>query len=126
MKKDNMKKISGKKIAAAGAGMVALGVASAGAYYMFGPKAKAHQKKATALLAKMKKDVADEIKKAKDAGTPVYHKAVDAISGNYARQYKEHEKEIKAFAKMLKGEWKEVSKKVTKKPAKVVTKKIVK
>ena len=126
MKKDNMKKISGKKIVATGAGMVALGVASAGAYYMFGPKAKAHQKKAVALMAKMKKDVTNEIKKAKDAGMPVYHKAIDMVSENYAKQYKEHEKEIKALAKTLKGELKTVSKKITKKPVKVAKKKSVK
>jgi len=89
---------TGKKMVI-GAGMAALG---AGAYYLFGPEAKAHQKKATALMAKMKKEIATEIKKAKTKTMPAYKKAVDTISANYAKQYKLHEKDIKAFAKKLK------------------------
>ena len=64
MKKNNKKSgVSGKKVAAVGAGMAALGAMGAGAYYLLGPKAKAHQKKATALMAKMKKEVMSEIKR---------------------------------------------------------------
>ncbi|MCX6752581.1 MAG: hypothetical protein NTZ87_03760 [Candidatus Nomurabacteria bacterium] len=98
----------GKKVAV-GAGLAAIGV---GAYYLLGPNAKVHQKKAEALFLKMKKEVESEIKKVKEVSLPVYHKAVDVISENYAKQYKAHEKEIKAFAKKLKKEWKGVSKKV--------------
>lgn len=94
-------------------GMAAL---AGGAYYLLGPKAKAHQKKASALMVKIKKEVTVEMKKAKEVSTPLYHKAVDAIAENYAEQYKMHEGDIKAIAKKLKGEWKSISKKVTKKP----------
>jgi hypothetical protein len=114
MKKINKKGISGGKMVAAGAGLAAL---AGGAYYLLGPKAKMHQKKASALMAKMKKEVASEMKKAKEVSTPLYHKAVDAIAENYAEQYKMHEGDIKAIAKKLKGEWKAVSKKAPKKPA---------
>jgi len=92
----------GKKMVV-GAGVAALG---AGAYYLLGPKAKAHQKKASVLLNKMEKEVQDEIKKAEKVTIPLYHKAVDIVSKNYAKQYKAHEKDIKAFAKKLKNEWK--------------------
>lgn len=106
--KNNTKKGGsfGKKVAI-GAGVAALG---AGAYYLLGPNAKAHQKKASALFIKMKKEVQSEIKKAKEASTPLYHKAVDVISENYAKQYKNHEKDIKSFAKKLKSEWKGMNK----------------
>ena len=97
----------GKKMAI-GAGIVAIGAATGGAYYILGPNAKAHQKKAAALLAKIKKEVEREIKKAKEVSVPLYHKAVDAVSETYAKQYKAHEKDIKAFAKKLKSEWKKV------------------
>lgn len=115
----NNKGMSGAKMAAIGAGMA--GVA-AGAYYLMGPKGKAHQQKAKALLAKMQKEVKSEIKKAKEVSTPVYHKAVDIISKNYAKQYKMHEKEIKAFANKLKSEVKSASG-VVKKSIKTLKKK---
>lgn len=89
----------GKKVAGV-AGLAAIG---AGAYYLLGPNAKAHQKKASALLGKMKKEVQDEIKKAKEVTVPLYNNAVDAISENYAKEYKAFEKEIKDFAKKLKS-----------------------
>ena len=61
MKKIIKKKIgmSGGKMLAAGAGIAAIG---AGAYYLLGPDAKKHQKKASVLMAKMQKEVSLEIK----------------------------------------------------------------
>ena len=112
--------VSGVKVLA---GVAALGVAGAGAYYLLGPKAKAHQKKASTLFAKIKKEIEVEVKKAKEAGTPIYHKTVDMVSENYAKQYQMHEPEIQAFAKKLKSEWKGMGKKTVKKPAKVSKKK---
>src|SRR3989344_8251994 len=85
------------------AGMAGLAAIGAGAYYLLGPNAKAHQKKAAALLEKMKKELQSEIQKAKEVTVPLYNNAVDAISETYAREYKAFEKEIKAFAKKLKG-----------------------
>lgn len=107
---------------AVGAGAAVMGAVGAGAYYLLGPKGKAHQKKALALAGKMKKEVEGQIKKAEKITTPLYHKTVDMVSENYAKQYKDHEQEIKAFAKVLKGEWKEVVKKAAPKAAKKVVK----
>jgi len=121
MKKNinNKKGMSGGKIVAGIAGVAALG---AGAYYLLGPKAKAHQKKAKVLVEKMKKEVEKEIKKVKEITPPLYHQAVDSISKNYAEQYKLHEKDIKAFAEKMKSEWKGM-KKIVKKPTKISKKK---
>ncbi|MEI8174402.1 MAG: hypothetical protein WCG28_00445 [bacterium] len=102
--KKNSKMSVGKKVVI-GAGLAAVG---AGAYYLLGPDAKVHQKKAVALLAKMKKEVQSEVKKVKDVSVPLYHKTVDAVSENYAKQYKVYEKDIKTLAKKLKSEWKSV------------------
>ena len=112
--KENNKKMSGAKKVAIGAGVVALGAASAGAYYLFGPKAKVHQKKATMLMGKMKKEVMSEVKKVKNMTMPVYHNVVDKIATNYTKQYKIHEGDAKAFAKKLKSEWKGANKLVKK------------
>ena len=54
---NNKKMSKGKKVAIGagiGAGIAAL---SAGAYYFLGPKGKAHQKKAKALVAKYKPEI---------------------------------------------------------------------
>lgn len=72
MKKNSTKKKSGmsvEKMVSMGAGVAVLG---AGAYYLLGPNAKAHQKKAKALMTKMKKGVRSEMKKAKDASVSLY------------------------------------------------------
>jgi len=117
----NKKKKSGSShVLAKVVGAAALG---AGAYYLLGPDAKAHQKKAKTLMVKMQKEIGAEIKKAKVEGTPMYHKVVNAVSENYAKQYEMHKPEIKALAKKLKSEWKKVSKKTPKKSAKVSKKK---
>jgi hypothetical protein len=117
----NSKKSEGKMMAGAAAGAAALG---AGAYYLFGPNGKANQKKAKALMSKMKNEVKKEIKKAKEVSTPVYHKAVDVISENYAKQYNLHAGDIKAIAQKLKSEWKEISGKTKKAVRKTKTKAI--
>jgi len=115
MKKDTQKGISNGKKIAIGASIVAVG---AGAYYLLGPKGKEHQKKAGAILTKIKKEVVRETKKAKEMSVPLYHKAVDAISDKYSKEYNAHEKEIRALAAKIKGKVKEVKAKVRAKTSK--------
>jgi hypothetical protein len=124
-KSKNKKGMSKAGMVAVGAGLAAVG---AGAYYLMGPEAKKHQKKAKDLMAKMKKQVASKVKKAKVVTAPLYNSAVDAVSAEYAKQYKAHEAEIKAFARNMKGQWKDMANKVVKKSvqkAKSAAKKVV-
>lgn len=130
MKKTIKKGMSNGKKVAIGAGVVALSAVGAGAYYLLGPDGKKNQKKALVLVNKMKKEVVSEVKKAKKLSGPIYNKAVDIVSKNYAKQYKTHAKDIQAIASKLKTEWKDVEKTlkskatgVAKKATKVVTKK---
>lgn len=116
--KKNTKMSVGKKVAL-GAGLAAVG---AGAFYLLGPNAKAHQKKVLSLASKMKKEVEKEAKKVKAVTVPMYHKAVDTVSKNYTAQYKLHEKDIKALASKIKSEWKGAQK-LVKKAVKVAKKK---
>lgn len=104
---------------AIGAGVAALG---AGAYYLLGPNSKKHQKKAAVWMNKMEKEVKQKIAKAKKMSVPIYHQVVDAAAESYSKQYKAQEKEIKAFAKRLKGEWKVAEKKAVKKAIRTVKK----
>lgn len=95
-------KISVGKIAVIGAGVAA---ASAGAYYLFGPEGKQHQKKAKIWMKEMQSEIEKKLKKAKSVTGPLYKSAVDAMAETYSKQYKEHAGEIKAFAKQLKDKW---------------------
>lgn len=125
MKKNNTKKKGGMSMGskiAIGAGVAAIGV---GAYYLMGPNAKAHQKKAKDLMTKIKKEVLSEIKKVKNIAVPLYNNTVDTISADYIKKYKPHEIEIKALANKLKSDWKGAPK-FAKKTAKKVVKKAVK
>jgi hypothetical protein len=70
----------------------------------------------------MKKEVEKELKKTKEVSGPIYEKVVNAVSGEYAKQYEMHSPEIKAFTKKLKGEWKNLTKKPVKKSTKKVSK----
>ncbi|MFA6397527.1 MAG: hypothetical protein WDK96_01615 [Candidatus Paceibacterota bacterium] len=126
MKKINVKKVLkkkkmslGKKMAI-GAGVVTVGV---GAYYLLGPKSKAHQKKALGLMKKMKDEVVKEAKKVKNSTESIYNKTIDSISANYNKQYKEHSKEINSLAKKLKGEWKDIKNQTSPAIKKVLKKK---
>jgi len=108
MKKNNtnVKKkntVSNGKKMAVGVGIAALG---AGAYYFLGPNSKKNKKKASILMAQMRKEMVQKVTKAKSFTKPFYHKAVDTLATTYSQQYKIHEKDIKAFAKKLKSEWK--------------------
>ncbi|MBI3888516.1 hypothetical protein HY311_01860 [Candidatus Nomurabacteria bacterium] len=65
-------KISGSKVLMVEAGMAALG---AGAYYLLGPDGKKNQKKAAALIFKIKKEVKSDAKKLKKEWKTVSKKA---------------------------------------------------
>ena len=122
-KKNNVKKNSkmsaGKKVAI-GTGVVVAGVTSAGAYYLMGPNSKAHQKKASILMAKIKKEVAQKVAKARNLTEPLYYNAVDTLATAYSKQYEAHEEDIKALAKKLKSDWKRVANVASKKVKKSV------
>ena len=100
------------KMVAIGAGVAAV---SAGAYALLGPNGKKNQKKAAVWMHKMENDMKKKMTSLKNASEPMYHKAVDALAVSYGKEYKAHEKDIKTFAKQLKGNWKKVSNKVVRK-----------
>lgn len=116
----------GQMMAVGGAAAAAV-AAGAGAYYLMGPKGKAHQKKAKMMLEKMKKEAKQTIGKAKDMTQPLYHNTIDALAAKYSKEYNTHEKEIRALATKLKGEWKKNStkaKRTVKKSVNKVTRKV--
>ncbi|MFA6257826.1 MAG: hypothetical protein WC671_02325 [Candidatus Paceibacterota bacterium] len=120
--KNNKKMSVGKKVAVGAGAVVVASAVGAGVYYLFGPRAKAHQKKAISFISKMKKDVEKEVRKTKEVTIPIYNNIVDTVSSNYAKQYKIYEGDVKVLAKKLKSEWKGVNK-VAKKTVKTLKKK---
>lgn len=122
-KKPTTKKstVSTGKIVAVSAGIAALG---AGAYYLLGPDAKKNQKKVGAWMDTAEKEISAVVTKAKKVSEPIYHGLVDGLVAKYAKQYNLKEKEITAFAKHLKSEWKGAKAVATKKIA-ATTKKVV-
>jgi hypothetical protein len=108
MAKKKKSGMSAGKEMAISAGIAAV---SAGAYYFLGPKGKRHQKKTKAWMKEMENEVEKKLKKAKSVTEPLYHKIVDAMATTYSNEYKEHEDEIDAYAKKLKGEWKKIERK---------------
>jgi len=96
-------KFSTSTKAALGASVVAVG---AGAYYFLGPKGKEHRGNAKVWMVEMEKDIEKKAGTIKKLSRPLYHEAVDALAKTYGKKYKAYTKEINAFAKNLKGEWK--------------------
>lgn len=101
-------KMTAGKIVAVGAGVAAL---SATAYYFLGPNGKKNQKKAKAWMVGMEKDIEKKAKAVKDMSESVYHKIVDDTIKPYMAKNIPDTKEIKAYAMMLKKEWKGLTKK---------------
>ncbi len=102
-----MSKMSIAKKVSIGAGLATLG---AGAYYLLGPNSKIHQKKASAVVSKIKKEIIQKTKQVKNLTKPLYDEAVDNFVAIYSKQYKIHEKDINVLAKKLKSEWKSIKK----------------
>jgi hypothetical protein len=121
MKNTKTKTISNKAMMGVAAGVAA---AAAGAYYLLGPKGKTHQRKAVAWIRGMTGDIKREVKNAKKITTPIYHKIVNEASSTYRKQYKENERDIKAFADKLKSDWIAASNKLAQKSAQIAKRKI--
>jgi hypothetical protein len=134
--KNSKKGMSAGKMAAVGGAVAGAAALAGGAYYLMGPQGKAHQKKMKDMRLKMEKDAKSKLKMAKDMTQPMYNMAIDTLAATYANQYEEHEAQIKAIAKRLKGEWKMMkgmpakaqakATKVVKKAVNTAAKKVVK
>ncbi|MEX2052548.1 MAG: hypothetical protein WD991_02555 [Candidatus Paceibacterota bacterium] len=103
-------------------GVGAAAAVSAGAYYLFGPDGKSHQKKVKQLMVNIKKEAISKTKKAKKITEPIYNNAIDSLVATYGKQYKDYQREIQAIATKLKGDWKNTQTRVKKTAQKIVRK----
>ena len=127
-KKTKDESMSAGKVAAVGAGVVALAAAS---YYFFGPEGKKNRNSLKGWMIKMKGDIIEKIEGAGDLTEDLYNKIVDTVAAKYVKAGKVSEMELRMFADMLKSQWKGIAKAhskstgtAVKKVAKAVTKKV--
>ncbi len=102
------------KIAAAGAGIVAL---SAAAYLIFGPEGKKHRKDLKSWMVKMKAEVMEKMEQAGEITGPVYEAIVNEVSDKYKSLSGIDAAALAAEAGLLKKHWKMMQSEMRKKMA---------
>jgi DNA-directed RNA polymerase subunit F len=109
------KKSIGKDIAI-GAGIAAAVAAVAGAYFLYGAKdAAKNRKKVKAWSLKAKGEVLEKLEKLSDINEEIYHKIVDEVSAKYQKIKDIDQEDIENFVGELKSHWKKIEKEVKKK-----------
>ncbi len=113
-----------------GAGAAALAAGAAATYLFATKKGKQTRKQLAVWLEKAQKDVAKELKQAKQVSKKVYDQAVDAVVAQYKKAKKIDPQDLVALAGELKTHWNAIAKeaatsakKVTQKVQKAVVKK---
>jgi DNA-directed RNA polymerase subunit F len=108
-----------KKIAtgvAVGAGIAAAVAAVAGAYFLYGAKdAAKNRKKVKAWSLKAKGEILEKLEKLSDVSEEVYNKIVDEVSEKYKKVKNIDQEDIEKFGKELKSHWRKMERDVKKK-----------
>ena len=140
-KKDELTSVEKLEI---GVGLTAAAVAAAGAYFLYGSKNAAKNRKTVKSWAlKAKAEVLEKMEEAKDMTEEEYHEVINAVAGTYEGLKNATKGDIKDFKAEMKEHWKAIEKvdmqkkkaakkavkkaaKATKKVAKKATKKVAK
>ena len=114
-----------------GVGLTAAAVTAAGAYFLYGSKnAAKNRKKVKSWMLKARADVLEALERAEDITEDEYHALVEAVGGAYSRLQNASSSEIKDFKKEMNEHWRDIersgaakkivraAKKVAKKPSK--------
>lgn len=124
----------GNNKATLGVGLGAAAAAAAGAYFLYGSKSAAKNRKAVKSWAlKAKADVLEKIEDAQEMSQKEYEDLIKSVSGAYAGAKNASKKDIVDFTKEMRDHWKSIEraaaplkKAATKAAAKPVAKKAVK
>jgi hypothetical protein len=101
--------------AAVGVGIAAAVAGVAGAYFLYGAKdAAKNRKKVKAWSLKAKGEVLGKLEKLSDVNEEIYHNIVDEVSEKYKKVKDVDQKDIEKFVKELKSHWKKIVKDVKK------------
>lgn len=118
--KKGSKKMSTKQVVGIGAIVAATAAAAASAYYLYGSKhAAQNRKKVKGWMLKAKGEVLEQIEKAKTAITQAdYERMVEQVMKKYDKLSSTSAAEVASLSKELKGHWKNMQKEAGKAPAK--------
>ncbi len=109
--------ISAGTILSIGAGLAALGATT---YYLFGPKAKANQKKLKGWMIKMKGEIIEKLETTENVTEENYHAIIDTIAATY--KDKINSEELDELVGNLKRHWHDIVKLAHKSTTKAVRK----
>lgn len=132
-KESNKKELSTNEKVGIGVGLTAAAVAAAGAYFLYGSKSAAKNRRTVrSWMLKAKAEVLEQLENAKEMSREEYEELIATVAGTYA-EYKDTKKvDVKAFVEEMTDHWKKIEKeakpkkkKITKKTTKKVTTKKV-
>ncbi|HMO77968.1 MAG TPA: hypothetical protein PKD95_02115 [Candidatus Paceibacterota bacterium] len=107
-KKEEM---STKKAVGIGVGITAAAVAAAGAFFLYGSKNAAKNRKAVkSWTLKAKADVLEKIEQAKDMTKEEYEQLIDTVSGAYKDVKNASRVDLATFKKEMKDHWFNIAK----------------
>ena len=110
MANNNHRSLSTAAKAGIGAGIAALAAAAAGAYYFYGSKHAAKNRKAMKSWAvKAKGEVMEKLENLKDVSEKSYHKAVNDVVAKYKKLKNIDPKELAALTAELRNSWARIS-----------------
>ncbi len=119
------KKITKEQAVGIGVGLTAAAVAAAGAYFLYGSKNAAKNRKAVkSWTLKAKAEVLEKIEEAKDMSQEEYEQLIDTVSTAYQGVKSASKADLVTFKKEMKEHWKQIAK--TAAPQKKAVKKAVK
>lgn len=104
------KKMTKKTKISIGAGVAAVALGAAGAYFIASKSAKGHRAKAKKLFDRAKVDVIREAKKLKKMSQADYERVVGGVMKGYAALKEERPEEMMHVANELKAGWKHLQK----------------
>jgi 6-phosphogluconolactonase (cycloisomerase 2 family) len=107
-----------------GVGLTAAAVAAAGAYFLYGSKNAAKNRKAVkSWMLKAKAEVLEKLEEAKEMSQEEFQEVVNNVAGAYSAVKSASKAEVKAFKDEMLESWKAIEK--TAKPKKAAAKKAV-
>lgn len=132
-KKKKQDHISAKQKIGIGVGLTAAAVTAAGAYFLYGSKDAAKNRKTVkSWMLKAKAEVLERLEDAKDMSKEEYEAMVDAVAGTYEKVKSSTRAEVADFKREMKAHWKAIEqeatgvKKAAKKKVNKSAKKVVK
>jgi len=104
-------KVTNNQVVGIGVGITAAAVAAAGAFFLYGSKNAAKNRKAVkSWTLKAKADVLEKIEDAKDMTKEEYEQLIDTVSSAYQNAKNASKVDLSTFKKEMKEHWQQIAK----------------